>query len=114
MVELFLTYRGASTGKVTTLRPSVEVNLPLSDLFGPTEVAFVLEGFDSTGKKIAEAASSPMTDASTGQVRVLAGKSVKIPIRIQEEFNGPFELRASHPETGEIFATLKLATDFHH
>ena len=27
---------------------------------------------------------------------------------------GADELRAAHPATGEIFATLKLTTDFHH
>lgn len=113
-IELLLTYRGANIGKVTTLRPSVEVSLPVSDLFGPAEVSFVLEGFDSSGKKVAEAASSPVTDPATGEVRMLPGQSLKLPIRIQEGFNGRFELRAAHPGTSEIFATLKLSTDFHH
>ena len=113
-VELLLTYRGAHAGTVTTLRPSVEVSLPVKDLFGPADVSFVLEGFDSTSKKVAEAASSPVTDPATGEVRMLRGQSIKVPIRINEGFNGSIELRATHPGTGEIFATLKLATDFHH
>ena len=113
-VELFLTYRGANKGTVTTLRPSVEVSLPGSDLFGPADVSFVLEGFDAAGKKVAQAASSPVTDPATGEVRMLRGQSIKVPIRIEETFNGSFELRAAHPGTGEIFATLKLTTDFHH
>ena len=113
-VELFLTYRGANHGTVTTLRPTVEVSLPGSDLFGPADVSFVLEGFDSTGKKVAQAASSPVTDPATGEVRMLRGQSIKVPIRIEEKFNGPFTLRAAHPGTGEIFATLLLTTDFHH
>jgi hypothetical protein len=113
-IELFLTYRGANKGTVTTLRPSVEVSLPGNDLFGPADVSFVLEGFDSTGKKVAQAASSPVTDPATGEVRMLRGQSIKVPIRIEEIFNGQFTLRAAHPGTGEIFATLKLTTDFHH
>jgi hypothetical protein len=114
LIELFLTYRGAKTGTVTTLRPSIEINLPASDLFLPAEVTFVLEGFDPAGKKVAEAASSPHSDPATGTVRILGGQSIKVPIRIQEGFNGHIELRASHPVTGEILATLELATDFHH
>jgi hypothetical protein len=47
-------------------------------------------------------------------VHILGGQSIKVPIRIQEGFNGTIELRAAHPATGEIFATLKLVTDFHH
>ena len=113
-VELFLTYRGANTGTVTTLRPSVEVSLPGSDLFGPADVSFVLGGFDPTGKKVAGTASSPVTNPATGEVCMLRGQSIKVPIRIEEGFNGRFELRAAHPGTGEIFATLKLTTDFHH
>ena len=113
-VELFLTYRGANKGTVTTLRPSVEVSLPGSDLFGPREVSFVLEGFDANGKKMAHAASSPVTDPATGEVRMFSGQSIKVPIRIEEKFNGQFDLRAAHPGTGEIFATIKLTTDFHH
>jgi hypothetical protein len=114
LIELLLTYRGSKTGTVTTLRPTVEVSLPSSDLFQPAEATFVLEGFDSTGKKVAEAASSPHADPATGEVRMFGGQSIKVPIRIQVGFNGTFELRAAHPATGEIFATLKLATDFHH
>jgi len=114
LVELFLTYRGSKTGTVTTLRPSVEVSLPASDLFQPAETTFVLEGFDSTGKKVAESASSPHADPATGEVRILGGQSIKVPIRIQEGFNGDIELRALQPVTGEILATLKLATNFHH
>ena len=113
-VELFLSYRGAKTGTVTTLRPSVEVSLPGSDLFGPADVSFVLEGFDSAGKRVAEVAPSPVTDPATGEVRMVRGQSIKVPIRIQEGFNGPVELRAVHPGTGELFATLRLVTDFHH
>ena len=113
-VELFLSYRGAKTGTVTTLRPSVEVSLPGSDLFGPPDVSFVLEGYDSAGKKVAEVAPSPVTDTATGEVRMVRGQSIKVPIRIQEGFNGPLELRAVHPGTGELFATLRLVTDFHH
>ena len=114
LIELFLTYRGAKTGTVTTLRPSVEVSLPARDLFGPTEVAFVLEGFDPEGNKVAEVASNPVTDPATREVRMLNGQSTKVPIKIKEGFNGRIELRAAHPATGEIFAILKLTTDFHH
>jgi hypothetical protein len=113
-IELVLTYRGANRGKVTTLRPSVEISLPSSDLFGPAHVSFVLDGFDSTGKKVAQSASGPMTDPATGMVQILRGQSIKVPIRIEENFSGSFELHATDPGTGEIFAILKLATDFHH
>jgi hypothetical protein len=115
-VELILTYRGAKAGKITTLRPSVEVSMPISDLFGPEEVSFVLEGFDADGQrgKVAEAASSPLTDPTTSEVRMEPGKSLRVPIKIREGFEGRIELRAVDPQTGAILATLALSTDFHH
>lgn len=113
-VRLVVTYRGASSGKVTTLRPSIEISYPETDLFGPVEVRFLLEGFDSTGKKIAEAAASPNVDAGTKEVAIAQAKAIKVPIKIEEGFEGEFELRAINRETAEIYATLKLATDFHH
>lgn len=115
-VELILTYRGAKTGTITTLRPSVEVSMPMGDLFGPDEVSFVLEGFDADGQqgKVAETASSPVTDPTTGEVRMEPGKSLKVPVKIKEGFNGRIELKAVDPQTGAILATLSLSTDFHH
>ena len=81
---------------------------------GAQVALLVLEGFDAEGNRVAEAASSPVTDPATREVRMLSGQSIKVPIKIKEGFNGRIELRAAHPGTGEIFATLKLTTDFHH
>jgi hypothetical protein len=113
-VELVLTYRGATTGKVTTLRPSVEVSCPGSDLFGPSEVRFLLEGRDAKDKKVADAAPSLAVDPATNEVTIHPGQALKVPIRIEEGFSGTFVLRALNCETGEIYGKLKLETDFHH
>jgi hypothetical protein len=84
------------------------------DLFGPSEVRFLLEGFNRKGEKIAEATASPAVNAGTKEVAIGRAKAIKVPIRIEEGFEGDFELRAINRETSEIYATLKLATDFHH
>jgi hypothetical protein len=112
-VDLMLTYRGAQKGTVTVLRPSVEVSVPAADMLFPTDVTFVLEGVAPDGRKVATAAPSPLTDPATGEVRINAGQSIKVPISIQEDFEGTFELRAKHPSTGEIFATLELTLESH-
>ena len=113
LVDLVLTYRGAQKGTVTVLRPSVEVSVPAADVLFPTDVTFVLEGVAPDGRKMATAAPSPLTDPATGEVRINAGQSIKVPISIQEDFEGTFELRAKHPSTGEIFATLELTMESH-
>ena len=112
--ELFLTYRGAKSGTVTTLRPSIEISMPTTDLFALEELVFALEGYTAKGVKVASAGISPAADAGTGELRMSSGQSHKVPIRIDEGFEGEFELRATNPSTGEIYSTLKLKTDFHH
>ena len=113
-VELVLTYRGATTGKITTLRPSVEIACPGSDLFAPEEIRFLLEGRDAKEMKIAEVAPSLSVDPGTNEVIIRPGQALKVPIRIEEGFQGTFILRALNRDTGEIYGKLKLETDFHH
>jgi hypothetical protein len=36
---------------------------------------------------------------STGLVRVRPGQAIKVPIRLEEGFNGAFEVRVYDPET---------------
>ena len=112
--ELILTYRGGSSKKVTTLRPSIEISYPETDLFGPAEVRFVIEGFNAKGERIAEAAASPNVDAGTKEIAISRGKAIKLPIKMEEGFEGSFEIRAINRQTGEIYKKLKLATDYHH
>ena len=113
-VELVLTYRGATTGKITTLRPSVEIACPSGDFFALEEIRFLLEGRDAKKTRVAEVAPSLSVDPGTNEVIIRPGQALKVPIRIEETFQGAFILRALNRETGEIYGELKLETDFHH
>ena len=112
--QLALTYRGAVTGKITSLVASLELSYPAADLFGPGSVQLVLEGRDKAGDIVALPAASSLVDPTTGEVCLERGKSVKIPIRIREGFEGEFTVDAKDAATGWKYATLKLVTEFHH
>jgi hypothetical protein len=112
--DLRLTYRGERTAKVHILQPSIEVVYFGADLFGPAEVRFRLEAFDAKGARVAQAAASPVVNIETREATVLRGQALKVPIRIQEGAAGKLQVRASNAETGEIYGTMTLETDFHH
>jgi hypothetical protein len=113
-VELVLTYRGGTSKKITTLRPSIEISYPESDLFGPPEARFLVEGFSTKGDRVAEVAPSPNVDIGTKEIAIARGEAIKVPIKMKEGFEGAFEIRAMNRETGEIYTKLKLTTDYHH
>lgn len=113
-VDMALTYRGAKAGKIHILQPSIEVVYFGTDLFGPAEVRFRLEAFDSAGQRVAQAAASQAVNVETREVTIQRAQALKVPIRIEEGAKGKLEVRASNAETGEIYAKLTLDTEFHH
>jgi hypothetical protein len=113
-LDITLTYRGASQGTVTTLVPSLELTYPADDLFGPSSVRLLLTAVDSKGSLIGQAASSAAVDPVSREINLERGKAIKVPLRIQEGFQGEFKVIAADPTTGAAYATVKLKTDFHH
>jgi hypothetical protein len=113
-LDITLTYRGASQGTVTTLVPSLELTYPADDLFGPSSVRLLLTAVDSKGSLIGQAASSAAVDPVSREINLERGKAIKVPLRIQEGFQGEFKVIAADPTTGAAYATVKLKTDFLH
>jgi hypothetical protein len=113
-IDLCLTYRGANTGTVTTLMPSMELAYPAADLFGPASVRVLLQAIDKAGRVVGEAASSVAVDPATREINLERGKAIKLPLRLKEGFEGEFKVIAADPTTGAAYATVKLKTDIHH
>lgn len=113
-VDVTLTYRGQKEGTVTTLIPSVEMAYPAGDLFGPANVRVVLQALDREGKVVGEAASGAAVDPASREINLARGGAVKVPLRLKEGFEGGFKVVAADPATGATYASIKLATDFHH
>jgi hypothetical protein len=112
--QLTLTYRGAGSGKITSLVASLELSYPAADLFGPASVQLVLQGINVDGQIVATPSASALVDPTTGEVCLERGKAVKIPIRVREGFQGEFTVEAKDATTGWRYAAVKLVTEFHH
>ncbi len=107
--ELVLSYR-AGRKKVTTRRPFIDVELA-AGLF-TEELSFVLQAVDSENRVVGHAAACEHVDAGTGMVTVQAGKSIKIPMRLDDDFDGGFEVQAINPENSYVYDRLSLKSDY--
>ena len=87
----------------------IEVSM-FSTMFDET-IEFQLEAY--SGKDVVgEVAASQYVNAATNMVTINPGQAIKVPLKMEDEFHGSFEVRATDPTTGVNYATLKLKTDY--
>jgi len=107
-----LSYKGGNTDKITTRRPIIEVQLPQRALFlEGDEVRFLLEGY-AKGNLVAQPASCPHLNPATNLIHMREGEVIRVPLKMEDDFSGTFEVRAIDPLTQVNYATLKLRTDY--
>lgn len=109
--RLQLQYRGGKTDRITTRRPMIEILLFQQGLFGAETLRFSLEA--KAGKRlVGQVAASANVDPATGLVVIEPGAAVKIPLRMDEAFEGDSTVVAVDPVTQVTYDTLKLKTDY--
>jgi len=111
--KLRISYKGGTTDTITTRRPMIELVLfqGQMDYLAAKTLEFQLEAY-AKGKVVGEAASCPHLDPSTNFIRIQLGQAIKVPLRMDDDFEGAFEVRAIDPGTQANFATLKLKTNY--
>jgi len=95
---------------ITTLRPVIEISVTSDDLFAQIEV--LIEAQNSAGDVIGEAKVGGVVNAATRTVSLQQGESKKVAIIMDDEFKGPFTIKALNPNTLAEFANIKLKTDY--
>ena len=89
----------------------IEVVLFQPDMFGAETLQFSMEA--RAGKKVVgEVAPNSNVDPATGLVTIEAGAAVKVPLRMEEEFEGKFTVTAIDPVTQVTYDSLDLQTDY--
>jgi len=109
-IEMQLSYKGGTADRITTRRPMIEVVMHKT-LFSEDELEFQLEAY-SKGKVEGEVGTSDYVNPSTNLVRIRPGEAIKVLLKMNEDFHGAFEVRATDPITGANYSTLKLKTDY--
>jgi len=111
-IALQLSYRSGATNKITTRRPMIEISAFTSepDLFGtPLEIEIRLEAYNQK-ELVGEATSCQYLNQANNLIRIKAGQAIKVPLKMLDDFQGSFEVRAINPETLVNYATVKLKT----
>lgn len=122
--EVQISYKAGKTSQVTTRLPLIDVcalerdrqsQLELEASTHEIELRLEAWGKDSaTGQEriVGEPASSNHVHPATGLVRLKPGQAIKVPIRLEESFNGAFEVRVYDPETRVAYGeALRLKTN---
>ncbi len=111
--KLRIAYKGGTTDLITTRRPMIEIVLfqEQIDYLAAKTLEFQLEAH-ANGKMVGEAASCPHLDPSANLIRIQLGQAIRAPLRMDDQFEGSFELRAIDPKTQRSLAALKLKTNY--
>lgn len=103
--------RGAS--RITTRLPVVDVSVGGQDLFAQdVEVEILVEAQDRSGNVVGEAKPGGVVNPATGTIAIRPNSTVKVPIRMLEDYRGKFTLKALDPATVVVLASLELETDY--
>lgn len=108
-VEVNLTYRGKTSGTITTLRPSLEL-ATFGGFFGETiDIAIEAVAGD---KIVGEPAPSEVVNSTTGHIEIHPGDALKFSLAMNEDFEGKFTVYAKLPASGVILSEITLETDY--
>lgn len=110
-VRINLSYKGGTTSTITTRRPMIEVVMFDPGLFDEVTFDFHLAAYAGS-EVVGEVGTCEHVNPATNLVTIKPGQAIKVPLKMGEEFQGSFEVRAVSPETKVNFATLNLSTDY--
>jgi hypothetical protein len=99
--------------RITTRLPVVDVSAEPSDLFTQNSTVEVLvEAHDKRGQVVGEAKVGGPVNPATRCVAVPAGETVQVTLRMNEDFEGAFTVKALDPATLTTHGKLDLETDY--
>jgi hypothetical protein len=109
--ELSLTYKGKTIGSITTRRPLIELASFIEGELGLDAYSLRIEAL-ANDKIIGIPAPAEKVNELSKLVEVFPGQSCKIPLEMEENFEGKFEVRVSDPVTNKTLASINLETDY--
>jgi len=107
-----LNYKNGAT-RITTRLPVIDISLETEDMFSVgSEFEILLEAYDKKGDIVGEAKHGGVVNSATGTIILQPGKTEKISLRMQTDFEGKFKVKALNPVTMAVFCQLDLETDY--
>jgi hypothetical protein len=110
-ITIMLSYKDGKIDKITTQRPLIEVSY-VENMFGPEMIQLRLEA-KAKDEIVGEAViGNKNVDPTTGSVNINKGETVKVPLRMNENYEGNFEVVALNPDTLRKYHSIKLKTNY--
>ena len=110
--KVSLSYKNCAK-RVTTRLPVVDLLVEGENMFSLGETfEILLEAHNKKGDIVGEAKRGGPIDVATGTVTVKPGGKVQVTIKMAEEFEGKFVLKALNPVTMAQYASLEFETDY--
>jgi hypothetical protein len=106
--EIALSYKGGRL-KITTRRPVIEIAMSPGLFHDSARIALAVVAGDET---VGYVAAGDAVDSAMGLINLKPGETTRVPLRMDDGFEGAFEVKAGDPETGLVYDRLKLKTDY--
>jgi len=110
-VQVNITYKGKTTGAITTRRPLMEITSFLEGELGLEPISVRMEAI-ANNENVGKPGSDERVDEVSNLLEIIPGQAYKIPLEMNPEFEGSFEVRLSDPVTNKSYASITLETDY--
>jgi hypothetical protein len=110
-LEVTITYKGKSAGFITTRRPLLEISCFKEGELGFDPIAIRLEAL-AKGEPVGKPGSDERVNEVTNELELMPNHAYKIPLEMDVDYEGSFEVRLSDPVTNKTLAAIILETDY--
>lgn len=110
-VQVNVTYKGKTTGLITTRTPSMEVSCFVEGELGFEPISIRMEAI-ANESVVGKPGFSEHVNEVSNLLEIVPGQAYKIPLEMSADFEGRFEVRLSDPATSKTYSSITLQTDY--
>lgn len=113
-----LTYREKKKAQVTSLTPILTIsvytpqlglNYEEEHIHNKVDIEIRIQG--TRGSSVGKVGPNEFLDPDTGFLRIRPGTTTTVPLRLEEDFQGPCTVAAVDPATGKQYDRIELDVD---
>ncbi len=110
-VQVNITYKGKTDGIITTRRPFMEITCFIEGELGFEPITVRMEAI-SNEIIVGKPGLGENVNEVSNDLEIIPGQAYKIPLEMNADFEGIFEVRLSDPLTNKMYALINLETDY--
>jgi hypothetical protein len=111
IVQVNITYKGKTSGFITTRRPFLEITSFIVGELGFEPISIRMEAI-ANNENVGKPGLDEHVNEVSNLLEIIPNQAYKIPLEMNPEFEGSFEVRLSDPLTNKTLASITLETDY--